>query len=264
MSIIRDLNVLNTEWKYLPIMFSSNVEDVSDYDEYNLLKNKFLSTKYIFESILGRFFGGFDAKVYTFGSDTTNEKKDEVWYFVNGICTNTDVVKMNCEYLNYIFKRPITALHNPTNGFALDILETLVGRDFDVTYEIMNSTQKKISESLKTKKVKVIAHSQGGVIINDIIRYLNNKGVDLSNLEVFTFASPADGANTSKGLYQEHFANEFDWVARVGLMHDDYKTPNLYKRVAAYGHLLNKNYLTAFLKGSYCQKKSRLYSYTEK
>jgi hypothetical protein len=124
----------------------------------------------------------------------------------------------------------------------------------------MNTISRAIENELKTKKVKVIAHSQGGVIINDIIQSLTNRQVDVSNLEVFTFASASDVINTNKDLYQEHFCNEFDFVCRIGPMSDK-NIKNLYLRKDGYGHFINKSYLTAFMRGDYCDKKSKLFSY---
>ena len=35
---------------------------------------------------------------------------DEHWFFINGICTNEDVARMNADYLAHLFHRPVTLI----------------------------------------------------------------------------------------------------------------------------------------------------------
>ena len=84
---------------------------------------------------------------------------------------------------------------------------------------------------------------------------------DFSNLEVYTFASAADGEQKRVGLFQEHFGNEEDFVHRIGLGAEEYKPSILWRRSGGKGHLLNIHYLNAFKEGRLCNKKSKLYSH---
>jgi hypothetical protein len=188
--------------------------------------------------------------------ETTNEK----WYFINGICTTESILKMNCDYLSKIFQANVVGIYNPTSGIVNDLAECISERTFDIGDSICKFVSDEIEKALKTSsKVRVIAHSQGGIIIDNTIRYLKFKSVFLKNLEVFTFASSSDGTTESNELFQEHFANEEDYVARIGLEASEYQPENLYIRKGGKGHLLNKNYLTAFLRGDICKGKSVLY-----
>jgi hypothetical protein len=145
-------------------------------DETNIVKDLFVSFKFLIQSVFGtplkRYKIHVDYSAYKEYYDRNN--MNEVWYFINGMCTNEEIIKINCEYLSQIFKRTIIGLHNPTNGFLSDFVECIIGRSFDIQYKVMKSAAKIIENELKTRKVKIIAHSQGGIIMSDIIDFLTN------------------------------------------------------------------------------------------
>jgi hypothetical protein len=111
--------------------------------------------------------------------------------------------------------------------------------------------------------VRLIAHSQGGILVENMVKFLNLKGLPLRKLEIFTFGSASDGEVNPNGLHQEHYANEEDFVARIGLSAPEFKPKNLYVREGGKGHLLNRNYLNAFARGEFGTE-GRLYSYIHK
>jgi len=113
----------------------------------------------------------------------------------------------------------------------------------------------------------------------------------LKKLEIYTFANCADKMRylhlTRPIPYMEHFANEFDWVARLGILSPlrggsrgtiEIDGP-VFEQKGEWGHLLNEHYLTAiddylypgaepfsreedpFLPGSNGAEESRLYGY---
>ena len=210
---------------------------------------------------------------------------DEHWFFINGICTNEDVARMNADYLAHLFHRPVTVVQNATESLLCDLHECMIGKGFK---DDPNSNDRKtmtepawrataaILEALNAPHVKhvvVIAHSQGTIIVANVLRAitkalkselarqpdaewhpftdrlmggvhteteksvrddlahslwaLSNKGLDealarLRKLEIYTFANCADRMRyvhpSEEVPYMEHFANERDLVARLGIL----------------------------------------------
>jgi hypothetical protein len=204
------------------------------------------------------------------------ENLQEEWFFVNGVCTGHQWMIENVNLLANIFGRRITGIHNKTFGIFGDLLECLIQRDFNymtfdglVTYNRVRMALLKES----TKKVVLIGHSQGGLIVTLVVdRLLSEMSQDvLAKLEVYTFASFANHfsdplesraiRHEEKGTaqektdraperhvihYVEHFANEGDFVSQVGVLYFSGKVDQFYGklfRLPSTGHLLNQHYL---------------------
>ncbi|WP_052260940.1 hypothetical protein [Photobacterium gaetbulicola] len=211
---------------------------------------------------------------------TPNEK----WFFINGICTSKDMAKINARMLSKVFGRPITPLHNPTNGMIADLTEAIEGRDLDQFTHIARTTKDLIWQELQhleaqlanhptdhtaPHKIVVIGHSQGGIILSNVVgRLLQEHHGDplLNHLEIYTFASAHDDypsfAKGEKHLappFTEHFANNEDYVAMIGVLSRTSNTQGKVFVKQGAGHLLNYHYLRDFLSGQYDpQGESRL------
>lgn len=183
-------------------------------------------------------------------------------YFLNGICTNKNVWLLNAKHIESIFDFNVQPLHNKTKGVIPDLLECIFGRTFDLLNYETFCLYYTVLKSLKLKKKTiVIAHSQGGIIIAQIVKQLIKQNIDLSLLEIYTFASASD--EMPLGNYHcEHFANTKDYVARIGVL--EYKD-NFYGNIFIgehKGHLLNIHYLNNFKRNSYSNiNNSKLLSY---
>ena len=107
---------------------------------------------------------------------------DEHWFFINGIATNKDVAKLNGAYLAHLFHRPVTMIQNATNSLPVDIYECVIGKGFKddpdsadrktMTEPAWRATAA-ILEALnadQTGRVVVIAHSQGTIIMANVLR----------------------------------------------------------------------------------------------
>lgn len=245
---------------------------------------------------------------------------DEHWFFINGVATNEDVTRLNAACLAQLFHRPITVLQNATDSLMVDLIECAVGKGFK---DDPNSEDRKtmtepawkatsaILEALNapaTKKVVVIAHSQGTIIVANVLRAIakalseqhllvprgrrlgwheytralmggikthfdktlrdelahslsvfgTGKPSEISDrvqkLEIYTFANCADKMKYVAGRggrmfpYLEHFANEFDIVARLGILSPNDKIDIdgvTYIQADGWGHLLNEHHLFA-------------------
>ena len=199
---------------------------------------------------------------FTVGLDKYDESKKEVWFYINGICTDRELAQLNGRCLSDILQRPVRVLHNPTSGFFQDLIECAFERTLDqyavITLRLFSEVSKSLNEK---KKVKIIAHSQGGIIVASLLKYIAMQNIDVFNkLEIFTFASATDEEVELPGVYQEHFANENDFVARGGII-EAKPTGDLYIKERGEGHMLNRDYLEHFVYGLYCNKQSKLYSY---
>jgi hypothetical protein len=241
---------------------------------------------------------------------------NEHWFFINGIATNADVAHYNSAYLAHLFHRPVTVVQNATCSLTADLLECMVGKglqlcDKSIMTEPAWRAAAAILEALNSiaiKHVIVIAHSQGTIIMSNVLtvigealksdlaqqeepmwhsfirelmgtvetesqKVLRNSLAHalaeftrdrsahvmdrLKKLEIFTFANCADKmryVHTSQSIpYMEHFANELDWVARLGILSplrgDSEATIEIdgpvFEQKGEWGHLLNEHYLTA-------------------
>lgn len=245
---------------------------------------------------------------------------DEHWFFINGIATNKDVAAFNSSYLAHLFHRPVTVVQNATNSWLVDLFECAIGKGFKddpnsddhktMTEPVWRATAA-ILEALnadQTHKVIVIAHSQGTIIMANVLRAVakalhselthqkkprwhgftnelmgvvetetqvtlrNNLAHSLSNfakggifqaqeklqkLEIYTFANCADKMGYvypgTQLPYMEHFANQHDLVARLGILSPLRDDPNtlieidgpVFEQKDGWGHLLNEHYLSA-------------------
>ena len=249
----------------------------------------------------------------------TSSFSDEHWFFINGIMTNEDVAEFNAAYLAHLFHRPLTVIQNATNSLGVDVYECAIGKGFKTNPD--SADQKTMTEPAwrataailealnadQTRRVVVIAHSQGTIIAANVLRAVakalrskqarqkkprwhaftnrlmgevqtetqkiirNNLAHSLSvfakggptmalerltKLEIYTFANCADKMRyvypSRQAPYMEHFANELDVVARLGILSPLRDGPEalieidgpVFRQQAAWGHLLNEHYLT--------------------
>ena len=199
---------------------------------------------------------------------------------------------MNSGYLAALFHRPITVIHNPTNTLFLDLIECVIGKSFKRSTEPARTAVHPISEALKNpekKRVIVIAHSQGTIIMANVLRTLIQQchehpqnEVDLNKLEIYAFANCADEMRYAPNLrtlqnnpvpWIENFANQYDLVARLGMLAPKKKKRKIvidgdvHLKKEGWGHFLNEHYLHGFDNGKRdyepvkADKKARLYGY---
>lgn len=101
---------------------------------------------------------------------------DESWFFVNGIMTNDSVAQLNAAYLAYLFHRPITLVQNSSSSFFIDLLQCAIGKEWNRMTEPALKAFPPIYAALKNpskERVIVVAHSQGTIIMSNVVRWLN-------------------------------------------------------------------------------------------
>ena len=106
--------------------------------------------------------------------------------------------------LSSIFQRPVCGIHNRSYGLVVDLLECVVQRCFSYPTTDTRRTYDHLKEFLiqeDIKKLVVIAHSQGGIILSSALDMLfaDLPSEALEKLEIYTFgyaASPSRGLAT--------------------------------------------------------------------
>ncbi|KAL3456200.1 hypothetical protein BJX64DRAFT_281532 [Aspergillus heterothallicus] len=235
----------------------------------------------IVTSIIVRLLNGPPSGRSLIGVPTTRppvNDESELWFFINGVATGYHWHQSNLDDLAEYFGREIVGIHNPTKGLILDLVECLIQRDLDYKTLAIRQGRAQLRGALAapaTKKVVLIAHSQGGIIAASIIDWLFGElsHAQMQKLEVYTFGNAArqfcnppmsedarvntqqprrQGHGERVLRYIEHYANTKDFVANIGAL--QFTTPaaayssqsmfsgSLFVRQGS-GHLFNMHYL---------------------
>ncbi len=112
----------------------------------------------------------------------TSSYPGERWYFINGIATDSAVAAMNSALLARLFGRPITVIQNATNSLGLDLVECAIGKGFRTDPDLRDKgtlTEPSLKAAVAilraldqqaVERVVVIAHSQGTIIVANVLR----------------------------------------------------------------------------------------------
>lgn len=196
------------------------------------------------------------------------------WFFINGMATSPPVALLNGQELARIFRRPIHLIHTPTQGAILDIFRSFSARALHQDGPLSRPAYPVVKKALlENCRIVLIGHSQGAIINSYIVRKLLKDSLmrkHIHKLEVYCLGGTADSFPIDSELselhgrpvpYAEHFANEGDFFARLGVFAHRERTQGPFFQLNRKGHLLNEHYLTSLEKGEYCHHKSRFYQY---
>lgn len=182
------------------------------------------------------------------------------WFFANGIVSDRNAWHLQASMISSIFRKKIEALFNPTETILVDLAECVYGRTLNRKDTNVDDYIKELKPAIESgAEVNVIAYSQGGIIMSEVLSRLVEMDLDLSKLSVYTFGSAHDDFNFDGKVFSEHFANLGDYVASIGVLHFRAGKAPVYTADNC-GHLLNAHYLYPFTKGEYCGGASKLYS----
>ena len=213
--------------------------------------------------------------------------KNEKWFFINGIATEPFWLHLACKKLAIWSSRDITGVYNRGDGILWDLIECAGERDDhgvgsitsqnDLIQRTMSSVlaeqslQNQLEAALQTpiegpgsySNIVMIAHSQGCLILRLALEKLievHDDGSDirtamLRRLYVFTFGNPSVNWQFKNGRQlssyvrcTEHFANEKDFVAKLGVLNPHtrlgYGTDEIFvnKQPDWIGHLFGTQY----------------------
>jgi len=186
----------------------------------------------------------------------------ECFIYINGIMTNESVLNKNRDILRELLNRPINSIYNTTDSILIDLIECVIGKSTDYLTEPVYVTLSCIIKKLlniNITKVVVICHSQGTIIISQVLNGLKRFGFDkelyLKKLEIYAFANCASNMKyilMDKYPYMENFANEDDFVARLGcncaddvIQYIDIDGPVFINKGKS-GHMFNSHYMNNF------------------
>jgi pimeloyl-ACP methyl ester carboxylesterase len=101
--------------------------------------------------------------------------RDERWFFVNGICSDARIARLNAALLTKVFHRPVTVLYNATEGVWLDLIECAFGKAWDAVTDAASANVGELLDALcdpNTRRVVLIAHSQGTIVAAVLLKVL--------------------------------------------------------------------------------------------
>ncbi|GME60412.1 hypothetical protein BKCO1_37000155 [Neofusicoccum parvum] len=213
------------------------------------------------------------------GNDNKARITDEKWLFVNGVGTELFWLHLACRKLAKRFSRDVTGVYNRGDGILWDLIEC-AGQRTRYGYRCAESQKcivqttassraaqialvnqledalVKSDDGATYKYVVMVAHSQGCLVLRLALEQLLKSGsesvqkVMRERLCVFTFGNPSVEwkIGSAQVLHTEHFANEKDFVAKLGVMYDDQQTERGFTNVFVNkekewtGHLFGTQY----------------------
>lgn len=118
---------------------------------------------------------------------------DEAWFYINGVMTNDSVAQLNSAQLAQLFHRPITMIWNATDSVPIDLVECALGKQWYWNVEPAVVGFPPLYDALRDdnkKRVVVIAHSQGTIILANILQLLQEVGPARAEAAVEAYAPP--------------------------------------------------------------------------
>ncbi|KAH8204138.1 hypothetical protein TruAng_001690 [Truncatella angustata] len=183
----------------------------------------------------------------TIRAPETTPNHGEQWLFINGIGGEYFWLQLYCEKLRDTFNRDIKGIFNRSDGLFWDLVECAGERDAAGSQNLIQRTlssraaQDALSSELSAAfqnnafngYIVMIAYSQGclllRLVLQDFVTRKMYRHAMKVRLRVFTFGNPSidwmvtNNKNQRRPLcefvnYTEHFANERDFVARLGVV----------------------------------------------
>ncbi|OCF35822.1 hypothetical protein I316_02315 [Kwoniella heveanensis BCC8398] len=132
-----------------------------------------------------------------------------------------------------MFNHEVIGLRNKSFGLMIDLWCCLIQRDFNARTPIVYDYLSVIGGAMldpSSVKVIVFAHSQGALILSAVVKLIEREAILQGvkhKVEMYTIGSAARSFGTRKYCGQEihggfgrveHYSNEWDWVARTGVL----------------------------------------------
>jgi hypothetical protein len=124
----------------------------------------------------------------------------ERWIFLNGCCVTGHALQQNLNLLSETFGRPVQGVHNETWGILGDLVECIIQRAFGFYSKetrVACEYVKAYCSDPTVKKVVLIGHSQGGIMVSQILDelFMDLPSESIAKLEVYTFGNAASHFN---------------------------------------------------------------------
>lgn len=105
----------------------------------------------------------------------TGPADDERWFFLNGICTDRRIARLNARLLSKVTGRSVTVLYNATEGFVLDLVECAFGKAWDFVTDAASANLEPLMDALcdrDVRRVVLVSHSQGTIVAAVLLKTL--------------------------------------------------------------------------------------------
>ena len=150
--------------------------------------------------------------------------------FINGILTDKSHALHEATLLAHLLKTDVLCQYNPTRGFCVDFVESILGRTLDTRTSVAIDLYRTIKSILKqNNRVVIFAHSQGGIIATNAIdqiikKYGHNSKTHemLERIDLVLFGSGDDGFKYDNvPVNVIRVKNDDDFVAHLSVFKDD-------------------------------------------
>jgi hypothetical protein len=118
-------------------------------------------------------------------ADAAAYQGNERWFYINGIISGRTRVAKQAAALKAAFGRDFITIHNPTQGLVHDIVESALEKFTNTNTEVVARAFVEVAKALldpDVDKVAVIAHSQGTIIMGDVLDLIY-VGIDANYLD---------------------------------------------------------------------------------
>lgn len=177
---------------------------------------------------------------------------NDIMFFINGVLISENQCQRSVHALGQAVNCDVRGLYNPTNSVWFDVFEASLGRSFNLREPITKHFSKEIKNQLYNyERVFLVGHSQGAVIISNILRDLKkDKSIQpfLYKLHIVTFGSGNDEMPSHPNIVQ--FANYYDYIAQIGILNFPDSSGEIIV-ADRYGHSFLMRYLTGLVNGKY-------------
>ncbi|KAK6909403.1 hypothetical protein I203_103421 [Kwoniella mangroviensis CBS 8507] len=245
----RDFKIIVSRWRDLGVICQPLPPPGTDVKLVGLLKQFALGMVFIWAVILALLakvcshkwsalatlhrLKGTNRRVSIEGLHGKHAYKDEAWIFINGVGTDRASLELILKALNRLFGRKVEGLHNVTLGMPYDLATCFLERDMLLMTPILDDLRKAVIKHVgnpQKKRVVLIAHSQGAILLSllvDILLHSNLDPKSLSKIALYTLGGAADhfgisNSDNNGGLCGfgniEHICNERDFVAQLGVL----------------------------------------------
>lgn len=234
------------------------------FNKFILIKLPFHRPSYL-PDVLGNLLFGDNSK-YISCDDDNDSSSTSCCVYINGMMmTDLETIKNHKEELQHKFPLlpSIHYFYNASDSFFTDLYECILNkqttRHSEASYKFFTLVVRKLVDP-RMKKVVLIAHSQGTIVVSTVLAKLKELGLDkecyMNKLEVYLFSNCASKTKyvlpDKKLPYIENISNQHDFVSRFGMLSSQQQLIDIDGEMIImkdkYGHLFGRNYLDQSLK----------------
>ena len=248
------------------------------FNKFILIKLPFHRPSYL-PDVLGNLLFGDNSRYISCDEDNDSSSTSCCVYINGMMMTDLETIKNHKEELQHKFPLlpSIHYFYNASDSFFTDLYECILNkqttRHSEASYKFFTLVVRKLVDP-RMKKVVLIAHSQGTIVVSTVLAKLKELGLDkecyMNKLEVYLFSNCASKTKyvlpDKKLPYIENISNQHDFVSRFGMLSSQQELVDIDGEMIImkdkYGHLFGRNYLDQSLKDiPEFKDKSRLMQY---